>query len=245
MRIAIVDDDAGDLSTVTDYITDYIIKNHVELSNNMVVKTYNRAAEFIKAFVKESFDLIVLDIWLKGVTGIQIAQFIRMKDRDCTICFVTNSDEHILQGYLVFAMGYFLKPITEHEAEFKKMFDYIYPRLLAKHREITIPIIRGTPVALPYDAIYYVDINSAHRVRFVTARREFITSINYEECRRQLLTDQRFMECHYRIIVNMDHIQSMKDEDFVMDNGDRVPISHRKRTETRLIYMNHLAHRDD
>ena len=245
MTIAIVDDDDDDLSTVTDCLTNYILTRHAELADKLIVKTYVNPYEFIRSFVAETFDLIVLDIFLKSVTGIQLAQFIRIKDRECSICFVTNSDEHMLDGYKVFASGYFFKPITEHMAEFENMFEYIYPRLLAKQREIRIPIIRGIPIDIPYSNIFYVDINAAHRVRFVTSRQEFVTSMNYEECRNTLLTDARFVECHHRILVNMDRIQSMKDEDFVMENGDRVPISHRKRHQSKLKYMNWSAHKDD
>ena len=241
MRVAIVDDSPADLAASIDYFTSFILKNHIELSYNMKVKSYNSPLDFIKIFALERFDLIILDIFMKDINGMQLANFIREQDKDCSIIFLTNSDAFLMEGYQVFAAGYFIKPLKEHEKEFHKTFEYIYPKLLESHQEICIPMIKSSEIKIPYKNIYYVDINEKHRVQINTKTQSFITTMSYEDCQKWLLTDKRFLECHYRIIINMDYIVSMKEEDFVLENGVKVPISHRRRKEAKWAYMQYLA----
>lgn len=47
------------------------------------------------------------------------------------------------------------------------------------------------------------------------------------------------------IIINMDYVQSMKSDDFILRNGVAIPIIQRRRRESKLKYMNYLLHRKD
>ena len=245
MKLALIDDDENDLADATDYITGYILKNHGELSYNLKTSSYLNPREFLSDLRTERFDLIVLDIFMKEMNGIQVAHAIRELDRECNIIFLTSSDAFMLDGYLVFASGYFIKPLDEHAAEFERTFEYIYPKLMAKHLELRVPVIKGADVDIPYSNIFFVDINEKHKLRVSTRTQQFISSMSYEDCQKWLLTDKRFLECHYRIIVNMDRIAEMLDEDFLLDDGRKVPISHRKRKEANRRYMQYLAHKGE
>lgn len=243
MRVAIIDDMPDDLAAAVDYFTNYISKNHIELSYNLKVKTYSNALDFIKNNLAEQFDLVILDIYMGEINGMQLAQFIRDKDKNCEIIFLTNSDEFLLDGYQVFAAGYFIKPIIEHEAEFNRTFNFIYPKLLSKHQEIKIPMIKSPDVTIPYQKIYYCEINEKHRLCICTKNKNYVTTMSYNDCQKWLLTDPRFLECYYRIIVNMDYIISMKDNDFLLENGQIIPISLRRKKESKWQYMQYLAHK--
>lgn len=241
MNVAIIDDSPEDLAATIDYFSKYISNNHIELFYNLKVRSYNSPIDFIKNFGVEKFNLIILDIFMKELNGIQLAQFIRDKDKECSIIFLTNSDAFLLEGYTVFASGYFIKPLNEHEEEFNKTFEFIYPKLLEKNQEIRVPLIKNKEINIPYKKIYYVDINEKHHLRINTYSKEFITTMSYEDCRKWLLTDKRFLECHYRIILNMDYVISMRDEDFILNNGAKIPTSHRRRKEAKWQYMQYLA----
>ena len=41
----------------------------------------------------------------------------------------------------------------------------------------------------------------------------------------------------------MDYIKSMENEDFILDNAVKIPISQRKRRESKLKYMKYLANK--
>ena len=244
MKIAIVDDSAQDLSAEIDYLTAYISNYHHGLSDNLKINGFQCAADFLKSFEPGKFDLIALDIIMNDINGIQLAKIIRSKDRDCFIIFITSSTEFLIEGYSVFAIGYFIKPINEHEREFKKTFEFVYQKL-EKHLELPVTVIRNIKLNVPYKEICCVDINDNHKVRITTNNQELIITMNYQQCQEILLNDKRFLECHYRIIVNMDYIKSMKEEDFILKNGIKIPISQRRRRESKFSYMNYLLHKND
>lgn len=244
MKIAVVDDSAKDLSSEIDCLTNYISKNKLGLSLNLKINGFQSAADFIKSFEPGKFDLIALDIIMNDINGIQLAKMIRAKDRDCHIIFITNSTEFLIEGYSVFAVGYFIKPVSEHEEEFKKTFEFVCSKL-EKNLELPVTVIRNVKLGVPYKDICFVDINEKHKVRITTIDRELIITMNYAQCQEILMNDRRFLECHYRIIVNMDHIQSMKEEDFILKNGVKIPISQRKRRESKITYLNYILHKND
>lgn len=245
INLALVDDVESELLKAEAFITNYVETNHAELANGLNVSKYQSPLQFIKNFERGRFDLIVLDIFMKELDGLKVAQFIRTKDRDCNIIFLTSTDAFLLEGYQVFAAGYFVKPLDQHAEAFKKTFEHIYPKLLERNQTLRLPLAKGVEIDVPYDNILFADINEKHKLRMVTRAKEFISAMNYEDCARLLLTDKRFLECHYRIIVNMDQIANMLDEDFVLTDGRKVPISYRKRKQSKLQYMQYLAHKGD
>ena len=244
MKIAVVDDSAQDLSTEINYLTTYISNYHHGLSDDLKINGFQSAADFLKSFEPGKFDLIVLDIIMNDINGIQLAKMIRSKDRDCFIIFITNSTEFLIEGYSVFATGYFIKPINEHEEEFQRTFEFIYPKL-EKNYELPVTVIRNIKLGVPYKDICFVDINENHKVRITMIDQELIITMNYQQCQEILLNDKRFLECHYRIIVNMDYIKSMKEKDFILKNGVSIPISQRRLRTSKLTYMNYILHKND
>ena len=241
IKVAIVDDNEEDLKSAINYFVSYLKTNHSELANKIQIDKFSSAVDFLQNYQANKYDLLILDICMKGINGMKAAQIVRMRDRDCKIIFLTNSEEFLLDGYLVFASGYIMKPIAENEENFAKTFEYILPDLLDKVQILKV-IIKNIPLAVPYKKIFYVDINEKHSLRLHFDNQSVVTNISYKDCQSQLLQDKRFLECYHRIIVNMDHIKSMENDVFVLKNNSRVPISQRRRRETKLKYMQYLAH---
>ncbi len=49
------------------------------------------------------------------INGIETAAQVRKADSKCNIILFTSSYDHMLDGYDVRALGYVLKPLTEHK----------------------------------------------------------------------------------------------------------------------------------
>lgn len=244
MKIAVVDDSEKDLSAEIDYLNNYVKKFHGAMTKNLKIIGFKNANDFLNAFEPENFDLILLDIIMNDINGIELAKIIRAKDKNCNIIFITNSKDFLIEGYSVFAVGYFIKPLAENVAVFKKTFEFIFAKF-EKNLELPVTVAKNIKLSVPYKDIFFVDINDKHKVKITTKNQELAVTMNYQDCAEILLKDKRFLECHYRIIVNMDFIQSMKDEDFILKNGVKVPISQRRRRESKFAYMNYLLHKND
>jgi len=241
MYLAIADDQAADLRAAADFIRNYIAQQHPESVGDLRLDTFVRSEDLLAAFEPHKYDLIILDIYMETVTGMQAAETIRALDKDVQIIFLTTSTEHLLAGYRVFAVGYFVKPLADNREEFAKTFDHIFPHLTDRQKSIGITV-RGVKINVPYRNIHYADIRDK-RLCLHLAADNLSTNDSYEACRAKLLSDDRFVECHHRIIVNMDYVARMSKEDFILTSGENVPISQRRKTETKLAYMSYLAHR--
>ena len=73
--------------------------------------------EALKIYEEEKIQIAILDIEMPGVNGIEAAERIREKDKDCCIIFLTAFDEfaYARKAITVRALDYLLKPYEEQE----------------------------------------------------------------------------------------------------------------------------------
>ena len=162
MNIAVVDDLADDLLAAKTFLTNYLEKNFAEVVANIQIKTFSDPEDFLSDFKPEKFDLVILDIFMKPLNGIQVAQIVRNQDKDVSIIFLTTSDDFILEGYKVFAVGYFLKPLSENLDQFAKTFQYIFPKLVENQKKLSVRVGSGE-ILVPYKNILYMKNQSPYR----------------------------------------------------------------------------------
>ena len=239
MNIALVDDLRSDLRDAKAFLTNYLAKNFAEVAPNVKIQSFSNPEDFLRVFKPESFDLIILDIFMRPLNGIQVAQVVRNQDRDVFIIFLTTSDDFILEGYKVFAVGYFLKPLSENLDQFSKTFYYIFPKLVENQKKLSVRVDSGE-ILVPYKNIRYIDLDERHHLQIHLPNKQFPANMTYEDCFNVLKTDSRFVECYHRILLNMNFIKKMDSEDFILTDGTKIPISKRKSKESKLKYMNHL-----
>lgn len=243
MKIAIVDDERQELDAAETYLKNYIRQNWADYESNINIETFSCAKDLLKIFKPGIYQLVILDIIMPEINGMQAAQIIRARgDNEVQIVFLTGNDDYILNGYRVFAVGYFMKPITNHAAEFAKTFEHIFPKLCKNNPEITLNS-DGSLIKVPYRNIFYIDINGNHHLSIHLADKTLCVANSYSEVWEILSKDDRFLECYHRVIVNMDYIKSMASDDFILLNDESVPISQRKKKEVKVKYMRYFAHR--
>jgi len=105
VNILLVDDEARNLD---------VLESILESSDYRLTRAQT-ADEALRWLVRENFALLVLDIRMPDMTGLELAQLIkqRKKTRYLPIIFLTayyQQDEHILQGYGAGAVDYLSKP---------------------------------------------------------------------------------------------------------------------------------------
>jgi len=103
MRILIVDDDklvTGSLKTILESDTD------IEVAG-----TCNSGPDTVELYFKLKPDVLLLDIRMDGMTGIDAAERILEKDSNAKILFLTtfSDDEYIVKAFQIGAKGYILK----------------------------------------------------------------------------------------------------------------------------------------
>ena len=217
MNIAIIEDSGQELSLLERCLQSYLSSRQVY----RVIDTYTSGEAFLENWPSKSYDLVFLDIQMEGISGIEVARKIRETDSECLLIFISSSKEYALQGFEVLAFDYLLKPLSEER--FQKTMD-LCQNELAKHiRYIEVKESR-TLVKIPLNEIIYTDYYN-HYIQIHTAARLIRSYQQFDVFSPLLLCYPQFLCCYRNCIVNMDHVDSVDKHDFVMENGERVPIT--------------------
>ena len=104
MRIAICDDEKTYIEKLKNDINS--LQTH---ENEFEFSEFESGESFIEQFSKDKYDLVILDIEMKDLNGLQTAEFLRQIDKNVILIFMTSFDKFVYQGYEVKAFRYILK----------------------------------------------------------------------------------------------------------------------------------------
>lgn len=172
--------------------------------------------------------VIFLDIYMPGMNGIETARRLRELGCHAEIIFLTASSEHALESYEVEAAGYLVKPVDMERLS--NLLNHIF-WTDAKRR---IEIKCGRQYRYPYiHEIMYVE-SMGHRVTLHLTDGTTIETTDKIKTMQERIDDFHFLQCHQSYLVNMNYVADIQNhgEEIVLSNGERVPISVRRRTET-------------
>lgn len=150
MKIAIVDDETEEQEILAKYIREWARANKelVEFS------CFTSSEAFLFAWEDDKdYALLVLDIEMGGISGLELAKKIRLVDQGIPILFVTGYDEYMQYGYDVAALHYLIKPVQK-----EKLFQVLNKLGEQKETEMCLVVNAGNEVRrLPFTTVFYVD----------------------------------------------------------------------------------------
>lgn len=214
MHIAVCDDGVVFQKQIND-----IIKKHYN-TMDYLVDTYSSGRELLNNIKKESkYQLIFLDVDMPQLSGIEVAKAIRKLGLEVYIIFITSHEEFVYEGYEVEAFRYLLKPIEE--GKIIKAIELIKEKF-SQQEFLKLKIDYGEELIEIQD-ICYVEARNV-KVLIVTDNKEYTVRGTLKEYEQRLLKDY-FYKCHRSYLVNFKHIRAINENDFILDNGHKVPIS--------------------
>ena len=247
MNIAILDDSKEDLRQVKSVISSYYESQNTSAD----IHLYSSAEAFFTKYIPGFYDLIIMDIYMGSMTGMDAARKLREARDTTALIFISSSDSFAVESYDVGASYYLLKPFQASYYLLKpfdpeklcRILSTIQFRQSQNSRYIEL-ISDRTPVKIPVRSILYVDTyRNAVQVHTTDAGiiRSYITFQKFEE----LLEGMKcFLSCYRGCIVNMDHIEKSTDEGFVMDNQELVTVRKRGSNAIKKAYLEYLFSSD-
>lgn len=174
-----------------------------------------------------SFDLVFLDIFMSGMTGMEVARAMQSRGQKTPIVFLTSSSDFAVESYEVHAFDYIVKPIQPERLR------QVWERFLSLHQENRRFLLinnAGIIEKYPYELIEFLESNCHYVTIHLTDNTTKRIHERLDNLERQL-DDVRFLRCHKSYLINMSLVQSMSD-DFVMQSGKCV--AYRKRGKKKL-----------
>lgn len=217
MRIAVCDDDETAVSFLRELIESYP-------KQKLSADGYSSGEDLLRT--GNIYDLIFLDIDMKGIDGIETARRIRIHDRKVKIVYVTSYKEYAGKAFSVHAFGYLLKPVKQ-----EKIWKQIEDALLWQEEEapevkqVEFTAVEGL-VRLLVDMIYYFEYQN--RRIYMKAK-----DTTYEMRGRisdiaGRMEEYGFSVPHKSFVVNLYHVKNIKGYEILMMNGEWIPLSQKQ-----------------
>lgn len=227
MRIAVIDDEKDVRESLSAYIRQFAEESEVKFE----VSTFPSGDALLESY-QQVWDILMFDIDMPGINGMETAKLIREKDRNVTILFITNVAQYAIEGYGVDAVDYILKPINYYEFSMK------FHRAVAKaahnrERAIMLDTVEGTRRIRINDIIYMEVLG--HYIYFHTAAREFKARGNMKEWEERL-KHYGFSRVHKSYMVNLSKIDNIQGKEISV-SGSSIPVSRNCRDTFMQDYM--------
>lgn len=219
-HIAIVEDEAEFSAQLQEYIKQYQKENDVPVK----VSVFSDGAEILENY-EPLYDIILLDIEMPKVNGMDAAAQIRQMDAGVVLMFITNMAAYAIHGYEVGALDFVMKPINYYT--FSMKFTRAIKRVRQKEeRQILLSLPDGVK-KIGIQQIYYVEVQN-RMLHYYTTEGEFVmrgTMASVEE----MLSPYPFVKCNHWYMVNLMHVSEVRKNTAVVA-GHELEISRRNRT---------------
>lgn len=184
------------------------------------------------------FDLVILDIIMPGLNGIDVAAKLRAHSDHCRIIFLTSSPEFAVDSYKVKAYYYLLK--NSFGEELPALLNRVMDEITEETTSSIMVKEKGKWTRVPLGSIRYVE-SVNHTVHFHLQKKGAIFSFgSLNEYHELLLADKRFVKCHKSYIVNMQYVASITGKDFVLDEDVFVPVSRKMYPQVKDAYFDYF-----
>ena len=137
IRIIVLDDDYEAYNTLKIFIDQFSKENNIGFEINY----FSNPLSFLDDYTPA--DLILMDIDMPYLNGIETAEKLRSKDPNVLLIFITNYVQYAIKGYSVNAIDYVLKPVKY--ARFSSLMSRVLKMIIAsKNDNIIIKTTDGT-----------------------------------------------------------------------------------------------------
>lgn len=216
-----------------------------------VIGTADNGPAALELVDRESPDLVLLDISMPGMNGLEVARHLAARETPPAVIFVTAHDEHALAAFEVRALDYLLKPVraerlvaalnrAERLAPREPRLEEVARTLGAARTHLTISE-RGRMSLVAVDDIVFLRAEMKY-VTIRTAQREHLTEESLTSLEEEF--GDRFVRVHRNTLVARKSIRAFERvrgsvdaegessdghwEVLLKDLPDRLPISRRQ-----------------
>lgn len=229
MKIAIVDDKYEDCEQLAAMVERYCSRRSLPLQ----IVFFSSGDDMLKTFHTGDYQCMFLDIYMEGTDGMEIAREIYQRDPACRLIFSTVSVSHAVSSYEVHAAWYLTKPISEERLN--DAMDAACQNLLHSSRSISIHV-GYTNLTIRHEDIFFMDCSN-RQARIHLKDRVLFANEPISDLIKLLSRDERFLMCNRNTLVNMDHIELAEEQDFLLKNGDLVPLRQRGRATLKKAFL--------
>lgn len=217
---AIIEDNKIQSRLISGYVNEWAKNSGVRIKLGIFLSAENFWVEFED---NSDVNIILLDIQMEKINGIELAKKIRQKDGGQIIIFITGIPDYMQDGYDVEAFHYLLKPVKK-----EKLFECLDRAL--KRQKISggfiVILCNKDKIKVFQDEIIFVE-SVGHNLKIKTLTTELTTRMLLSES-ENILNKDFFVKTHRAFLANIKHIKQVRKESLLMVDGSEIPVSRRE-----------------
>ncbi|WP_322155809.1 LytTR family DNA-binding domain-containing protein [Paratractidigestivibacter sp.] len=206
------------------------------------IESFGDVAGLAARVQEEGFDLILLDIEMPQVNGLEFARALRSAGNKTEIVFVSNSEDRVFESLPLRPLAFVRKShFTEDMAQAIQAFVRSW-KSLKTDRVVTLKMAHAMGT-FSVDDIIYVEARRRDKILHMVNGRTEVVIVTLEELGEKL-APVGFCRVHKGFLVNFAHVSQLSSKGIVMDNGESIPISRGTIKEVKLAYMDFLSNKN-
>lgn len=219
LKIAICDDDKVIVEEIEKILEAFIVSTNLKVEYKSFTSTKDMLPHIT---LDEQFDLILLDIELGDVSGIDFAKYLRNERNiyKTKIIFITAKESYMKDVFDCDALRFIKKPIKK-----ELLYEALHYVIKSKVKENEVFVYKEN------DEVKFIPYNE---IMYVTSERRKINIISkYEnvECNTQLCDEEakfisnKFVKITRGVMVNRLYCEKIRNGKIVLNSGEELEIS--------------------
>lgn len=218
IHIAVCDDNQMFLDHAVTMINTWKKDNDLEAE----LHVFDNGDDLLAKASVQHMDIIILDIIMPLLNGIEAAKELRKVDTASKIIFLTTSPEFALESYSVKAQNYLLKPVDYHRL--KTTLDECLYLINVEPPSIIIRSSMGYQKLF----LHHIEFAEAQNKKVLFNRKDGTCMEALDPLyafEKSLSEGVGFFKCHRSYIVNLSNIDNFNAKEITMKSGKRVPVA--------------------
>jgi len=203
------------------------------------LSVFSSGEELLSRFRPGRFQILFLDIYMPGLSGMETARKIRKADRDCAIIFATTSKNHGLDSYEIQAADYLVKPFCR--SDLYDALEWCLSQCIRPARCLRV-MSEWEQTDIPLSSLRYIEIHG-HLAQIHTRNGAVSVRRSLDDL-EHAIQSLDFLRCHRSFLVNMNYIVRLQNNSLYLDKGELIPIGPSNAAQVKRIFADWLFARD-
>lgn len=218
LQIAICDDNEDFMKNTSCMIEKWAKDTGIQTN----IFCFNNGDDLILQNTIKPMDIIILDIFMPLLNGMEIAKELRKNDSVVNIIFLTSSPEFALESYEVKAQGYLLKPVCYEKL--KVLLNDCSKSDKIEEKYLVLKVKSGYQ-KLYYKDIEYIEAQNKTIIFYMRNGQNIETTETLTSFSDRLNDKEGFFKCHRSYIVYFPSIDYFNMTEIITKSGYHIPIA--------------------
>lgn len=235
IRIALCDDNKKALPIISGAVESAFKEQGIKTE----LDVFFDGRELLASMEGREYALVLLDIDMPGMDGIQVGQQIRSQNYSTQIVYVSECEERVFESLMVQPLGFvrksnFLNDIAAVVQLYMKNYGE------GMNRQTVELATRNGVVILYYQNIRYIESCRNYQLVNLFGEQEQVEIKMTMEKLESLLEPMGFIRIHKGYLVNYRYIQRINSEKIMLQDGTELPVGRSKVAEVKSRYLSFL-----